>query len=106
MGTSKRKSRGKSGVNEKSNQTSNEEEEEQLPIPWKISLLLVFLAIVVISLFQSENHADILKATEKENSNREIPDPETPLPPSMSKVYIFKNFAISSDSQACSDRAR
>lgn len=60
----------------------------------------------MISLFQSENHADILEATQKAQQNKEIPDPETPAPASMSKVYIFKHAAISSDSQICSDIAR
>ena len=66
----------------------------------------------MISLFQSENHADILAAeTEaalkaQQKINHEIPDPETHLPPSMSAKYIFKHAAISSDSQMCSDIAR
>lgn len=62
----------------------------------------------MISLFQSENHADILEVTQKaqKNSNKEIPDPENHLPASMSKVYVFKHAAISSDSQLCSDIAR
>lgn len=59
----------------------------------------------MISLFQSENEADIINA-QKAQSIQEIPDPETPLPPSMSKAYIFKHAAISTDSQACSDIAR
>lgn len=66
----------------------------------------MFLAIVVILLFQAENHADIIEATKAQNSKQDIPDPETQLPPSMSKVYIFKHAAISSDSQVCSDNAR
>lgn len=74
--------------------------------------MLTFLAIVVISLFQSENHADILEAeTEaalkaQQKNNHEIPDPEAHLPASMSAKYIFKHAAISSDSQICSDIAR
>jgi hypothetical protein len=55
-------------------------------------------------LFQSENDADIKKATT--NAQVDIPDPATPLPQSMSKVYIFKHAAISSDSQMCSEIAR
>lgn len=122
MGISKKKSR----VNHKSNNKPPNVGEEQLPIPWykilfikleyhiskkmymcrKISLLLVFLAIVVILLFQAENHADIIEATKAQNNKQDIYDPESPLPPSMSKVYIFKNAAISSDSQVCSDSAR
>jgi hypothetical protein len=58
-------------------------------------------------LFKAENDADIIEATKAQsNKQPDIPDPETPLPPSMSKVYIFKHAAISSDSQACSDSAR
>lgn len=66
--------------------------------------MLVFLAILVISLFQNENDSDIMNAQKVQNI-QEVPDPESP-PPSMSKLYIFKHGAISTDSQACSDIAR
>lgn len=74
----------------------------------KISILLTFLAIVVIFLFQTENDADITEANAKDQqlNQKQIPDPDISLPPSMSKIYIFKHAAISSDSQTCSDQAR
>lgn len=63
--------------------------------------MLVFLIILMVLLLKNDEPED------KEQFNkRNIPDPESPLPPSSSQLYTFKNAAISSDSQACSDIAR
>lgn len=52
----------------------------------------------------------LLKNDEPDNKDqinkRNIPDPEKSLPPSSSQLYTFKNAAISSDSEACSNIAR
>lgn len=63
--------------------------------------MLVFLGI--LSFLLVKHSFDDTNNTKKK---REIPDPELPSPPSQSILYSFKNAAVSSDSQLCSEIGR
>lgn len=64
--------------------------------------MLVFLVIVIVLLLKTEDPDDFTQRQQQ----KEIPNPEHPLPPSHSKLFKFKHAAISSDSQTCSDITR
>lgn len=66
----------------------------------KIIMMLVFLAGLAVLLLQYSG------STKKSSTPRQIPNPEFPLPSSPSVLHKFKNAAVSSDSQVCSDIAR
>lgn len=62
-------------------------------------MMLLFLAVLAVLLLQDDNPVTTKKS-------RKIPNPERPLPPSSTQLHTFKQAAVSSDSQVCSDIAR
>lgn len=64
-------------------------------------MLLLFLAVLAVLLLKNDDDESV-----KEKKPQVIPNPEIPLPPSHSVLHTFKNAAVSSDSQVCSDIAR
>ena len=63
--------------------------------------MLLFLAVLTVLLLKHEDP----EPGEKKKA-RTIPNPEVSLPPSSTVMHTFKNAAVSSDSQVCSDIAR
>jgi hypothetical protein len=62
--------------------------------------MLIFLAVIIFLLLKNDEDIPIAK------KDIVIHDPEELLAPSSSQLLIFKNAAVSSDSQVCSDMAR
>lgn len=63
-------------------------------------MMLVFLAVLIVLLLKDDGQETVKK------KSRKIPNPEVPLSPSPSVMHTFKNAAVSSDSQVCSDITR
>jgi hypothetical protein len=68
-----------------------------------MSVLTVFGALWILT---KDEDPSISEQFEKKRWRREISDPEVPLPPSSSIVHTYKNAAVSSDTQVCSEIAR
>lgn len=64
-------------------------------------MMLLFLAVIAVLLLQDDN-----PDTSNGKKQRKIPNPLEPLPPSPSALHTFKQAAVSSDSQVCSEIAR
>lgn len=67
-------------------------------------MLLLFLAVLTVLLLKDD---EVEVSSSKEKKPREILDPEVPLPPSPSMLFVSQQqAAVSSDSQVCSELAR
>lgn len=75
-----------------------------LPPPYKFFLILIALVVLLVSYLYLQKLVNyIINATDDgQRSNKTIPNPEYPLPPSSSILHQFKSGAVCSDSEQCS----
>lgn len=77
-----------------------------LPPPYKFFLILVTLVVLLVSYLYLQKLVHYLKNETDSERKVIIPNPEDPLPPSHSFLHQFKNGAVCSDSEQCSQIGR